>query len=273
MKRLFLSAILILVTMACLGFAELSGGKKQLKVVVTTTHLGCIVREIGGARLDVVSLIPGGACPGHFDIEPATAKKIADADIFISHHWEKRFDGILKGIDNAGLIRKYTITKGSWMVPSVNALAVAEVTEMLCDVDAVGSTVYKANLATYQKQLHQSMLEISERVKPYRGVRVLCSDQQEEFLRWLGFTIAGTYGRPDDMNIKETATLMAKAKNAGVRLIIDNLQSGANAGTSMAKDLKIPHVTLTNFPEGNTYLQSLNDNVQRIVDALKLLDK
>lgn len=241
----------------------------RIKVVVTTTHIASLVSALGGERVDLVTLIPGGACPGHFDIEPMTARKIADADVFIGHFWERRFDGILKGINNNRLIKKYTQTKGNWMVPEVNIAAAGEVTEILCEVDGGNSGYYKSNLNKYKKLVEAQSKNVKEGFRKYKGISVVCSDQQEEFLSWLGLSIAGTYGRPDDQNIRDIAVIMEKAKKTDTRLVVDNLQSGADAGLNIAKDLKIPHITLTNFPETTSYIQTLSANADVIKKALK----
>jgi len=61
---------------------------------------------------------------------------------------------------------------------------------------------------------------------------------------------------------------MEKAKKTGARLVVDNLQSGADAGLNIAKDLNIPHITLTNFPEQDSYLKALAENSRKILDAV-----
>ena len=158
----------------------------RIKVVATTTHIASLVSEIGGERVDLVTLIPGGACPGHFDIGPVTARKIADADLFISHFWEKRFDGILKGINSNRLIKKYTQTKGNWMVPEVNIAAAGEVMEILCEIDGGNSKYYKSNLSRYKRLVEVQSEKVKKDFGKYKGISVVCSDQQEEFLSLAG---------------------------------------------------------------------------------------
>ncbi|MBN1823047.1 MAG: metal ABC transporter substrate-binding protein [Endomicrobiales bacterium] len=264
-----MNRILLALALTCLVVSCVFAKDAELHVVATTSHLGCLVSEIGRDRVDVKTLVPGGACPGHFDIDPASMKKIADADLFMTHDWEKRFDWLLKGSGEDRPARVCAKTEGNWMVPEVNMSAADEVAGILAEADPANRGFYERNAGSYKRKVISETGRIKKMSARFIGLRAVCSAHQEEFLKWLGFEIAAVYGRGEDLSIKEIAVVMKKAKAAGAVIVADNLQSGADAGLAVAKDLKIPHVTLTNFPKGGSYLETLEENAKKISEALK----
>ncbi|MBN1621293.1 MAG: zinc ABC transporter substrate-binding protein [Endomicrobiales bacterium] len=241
----------------------------KLKVVVTNTHVGEIVRAIAKNSANVVTLIPGGACPGHFDIDPKTVRKIADGDVFISQVWEKRFDGVLEGINNRNLIKKRALTEGSWMVPEVNIKAAKEITMILTDINPDKTKEYRKNLKDYVDSIRIQEKRISKLCKRIKGYKVISAKHQQDFLKWMGLDVVASYERAEDLNMLNLAEVIGKAKKENVVLVVDNLQSGASTGLQIAGDLKMPHVTLTNFPKNKNYAETLYDNAQTVLESLK----
>ncbi|MBW1679418.1 MAG: hypothetical protein JRJ08_04640 [Deltaproteobacteria bacterium] len=84
---------------------------------------------------------------------------------------------------------------------------------------------------------------------------------QAEFVKWLGLNIISTYGRQEDLSPKELLEI--------TRIAIDNLQSGSNVGRQIAEDIGGRQVILTNFPLGDSYLESLKKNVDKVIQACK----
>jgi len=66
----------------------------------------------------------------------------------------------------------------------------------------------------------------------------------------MGLKVVATYGRAEDLTPAEWQRVTVAAREAGGRLVIDNLQSGANTGVGLARELGAQHVTLSNFPGG-----------------------
>ena len=59
---------------------------------------------------------------------------------------------------------------------------------------------------------------------------------------------------------------MEAARGKNVVAVVDNLQSGADAGRPLAEELHVPHVVLSNFPGSlpgtEDYFDLLNYNVR-----------
>jgi zinc transport system substrate-binding protein len=52
-----------------------------VRVVVTIFPVASIVQEVGGDRVALTTVVPSGACPHEFEITPAAAKAIDEADV------------------------------------------------------------------------------------------------------------------------------------------------------------------------------------------------
>jgi ABC-type Zn uptake system ZnuABC Zn-binding protein ZnuA len=239
----------------------------KLKVVATTTHIASIVSEIGRDKVEVITLVPGNMCPGHFDMEPGTMKKIVQSKLFISHSWEKWITNLFSKIDSRELIKKSVSTQGNWMMPEVNTKAASEIYGILLENNMQNKDYYLKNLNEYTMKVETLSADTQKKVN-CKGIKLICSEQQKDFLAWLGFTVIKAYGRQDDLNVREVADIMALAKKEDVRIVVDNLQSGADTGLRMAKDLHAHHVTLSNFPLNNSYFETLQENIKSLEKAL-----
>ncbi|MEN6317941.1 MAG: hypothetical protein ABFD82_04195, partial [Syntrophaceae bacterium] len=100
------------------------------------------------------------------------------------------------------------------------------------------------------------------------GKAIITSSMQKEPLEWMGFRVVGEYGRPEAMSIREVVRLSKIGKDNHAIAVVDNLQSGPDAGKGIAEMLDVPHVVLTNFPWGNGYLATLGENVDAVVAAV-----
>jgi len=71
------------------------------RVVATTTVFADLVRQVGGPRVDVVSLVPAGGEPHTFDPTPEDIAQVADADLVVMNGLG--FDEWLRSIaENSG---------------------------------------------------------------------------------------------------------------------------------------------------------------------------
>lgn len=59
------------------------GGPSQVKVVTTLPLFADFVRQIGGARVEVVALLPSGADPHTFQPSPRDVQRITEADVAV----------------------------------------------------------------------------------------------------------------------------------------------------------------------------------------------
>lgn len=101
------------------------------------------------------------------------------------------------------------------------------------------------------------------------GSAVLASSMQKEPLEWMGFRVAGVYGRPEALSVREVSRLLKLGKKERIVAVVDNLQSGPDTGKSIAETLGTPHIVLNNFPSERGYLSTLRENVEAVLTALE----
>ncbi len=256
-----------------LGAAAVSPAE-PLRVVATTSLLASLLQEVGGQRVQVRVLIPPASCPGHFDLRPHDVTTVSHSGVLFAHQFERFVDRIG---DVAGRqVRVYRITvQGNWLVPRTYVHAAEKVAQILAQIDPAGKMVYERNLKHLRQHTTKLETELKARLK-LAGVSntpVVGSEMLEPLLGWMGLRVVATYGRAEDLTPAEWQRVTVAARRAGVRLVIDNLQSRANMGRELARELGAQHVLLSNFPGGfaNTpgWESCLRENVRRVIEGVK----
>ena len=276
-SKVLIIAILVLslVISSLLGGCEPVGTSK-LKVVTSTSLITQIVERVGGDMVDVVNIIPPAQCPGHFDVKPGDIQKLADADLFLLHGWqgEKFSQDLIATADNPDLTVVRIDIKGNWMTPPVQLEAIDEITTSLCQLDDKNSSAYQQSAAEFKAQIEAKEAEIEARLaeEDLAGINVMCSDQLPGFIQWVGLNIVTEFGRPDSLTPRMVQELVDTGREAGVTLIIDNLQSGQDAGLPIAMDIGCKRIILSNFPGGfddtETWEKAIDRNIELILEAI-----
>ncbi len=247
----------------------------KLSVVTSTTLLRSAVTEIGGKHVSVNVLIAPGSCPGHYDVSPQSIRKLTSCGLVLTHGYEEFIDKLVDGAGkNKPRLVKVRI-KGNWMIPDVYVRGAKQVADALCAADPKNSSDYRSAASRLESRVKKLSAGTSKdtKVRKTSRVAVLCADQQKPFVEWMGFAVAGTYARPEEFTPSRLHALTSIGRKRNVRLVIDNLQSGPNAGRQLARDIGAKHVTVSNFPGGyagtQTWDACFKDNVRRILESLK----
>ncbi|ADB50804.1 anchored repeat ABC transporter, substrate-binding protein [Conexibacter woesei] len=92
-----LAAVVLLALAGC-GSRGADGGD-GLRVVTTTEILADLVREVGGTRVQVSSLVPAGGDPHSYEPTPVDARKVAEAGVTFTNHLLLEEHALIKTID------------------------------------------------------------------------------------------------------------------------------------------------------------------------------
>ncbi|MCG0279062.1 MAG: metal ABC transporter substrate-binding protein [Thermanaeromonas sp.] len=263
-----------------LSLAVLGCGAKEaekLKVATGTSLIADIVQRVGGDKVEVVNIVPPTSCPGHFDLKPGDVQKLAQAKLFLRHDWQGKMftQELIDSVHNKDLQVIEIAVAGNWMAPPVQKEAVKKITEVLMEKDPAHKSYYEENAKRLLSSIEEKEKEIRAKLEAANvsTVKVLCAEMQQGFLKWAGFDIVATYGRPEELNPQKIQELISKGRQAGVKLVVDNLQSGPDAGKGIAKELGAAQVTISNFPGGfpqtDTWSAALEKNVELLLNALK----
>ena len=244
----------------------------RLKVVTSTSLLASIVERVGGDRVDVVNIIPPAQCPGHFDVKPGDIQNLADADLFLLHGWQGEMfsQELITSANNPDLTVVKIDIKGNWMTPSVQLAAIDEITAILGQVDTENSSAYQKSAAELKGKITDKEAEVKAKLAQVNlsEVNVMCAEMLTGFVEWAGFNLVASYGRPDSLTPQVVKELVDKGREAKVTLIIDNLQSGQDAGAGIAEELGCKRVILSNFPGGFDNTESWEKAIDRNIELL-----
>jgi zinc transport system substrate-binding protein len=213
------------------------------------------------------AILPPGQCPGHYDMKLTDIAKVKRADLVVS------FLGMpfmkQEGIDNTKQIQ--IDAKGrNWMAPDSYIAGL----NLLADRFSEHFPDHRLQISARRER---AILEARETNKTLSGrlqragvsrQTVIASSMLKGLLEWMGFRVAGQYGRPESISAKEIAGLIRVGRENKTVLIVDNLQSGPEAGKGIAEALGVPHTILSNFPLEKGYAATLGDNVDAMLKAM-----
>jgi len=265
----------------CLAAPLLAGScarenTERLNVVTSTALISQVVERVGGDKVTVTNIIPPAQCPGHFDVKPGDIQKLAEADLFLMHNWqgEKFSADLIASADNVSLTVVSIEMAGNWMVPTVQRQAAQKITAALIARDPDNRAAYEKAMVEYGEKITAAETAARDKLgaTDLTRISILCNDQQAGFLKWTGLNVAGTYGMSDSLTPQVVKDLEDQAHAAGVTLIVDNLQNGADTGKGLAADLGISKITLSNFPGGfadtETWEKNLENNITLLMNAI-----
>jgi zinc transport system substrate-binding protein len=239
--------------------------------------IASIVEKVGGDKVDVASIIPPAQCPGQFDIKPSAVQMLADAKLFLMHGWQGELftQQLIQSANNPELKVVILNIPGNWMTPTVQAQAVGNITSSLAEIDPQNASYYQSNAESELAAITAKGNELKAKLAAgnLSQVNVLCDAQITDLVQWAGFNVVASYPRPEDISAKKMQELIDQGKQAGVVIVIGNLQSGTpDVGVTIASGIGAVQVTLSNFPGGfddtETWEKAIEKDVNLMLEAL-----
>jgi len=277
MKRKIVPGILAVFLLTIL-FTLSSCAQQPADIIAGSSLITDIIQDIADGKLTAYTLIPPGMCPGHYDVKPSDVETLANSEVFIIHNWQqnmKNISELVESADNPDLVIKVIDVPDMPMVPQIQAETTDKVAQALGEIDPENAAYYQEKATERTQAILAKGEEVQDKLQDANaiGVKVLCVEYQAGFAEWAGFDVVATYGRPEDLSVADLEELVVEAKEAGVALVIDNLQSGsATLGTSIEQDVEAIPVTISNFPGGfentETWEKAIDKNVDLLLEAL-----
>ena len=237
-------------------------------VVASTSVLASIVEDLAGDKVRVVYMVSPSMCPGHYDVKPGDVVTISEARLVLYHGfepWVKELIGAVNstGSWNGSLVR----ISGNWNTPDSLKKLYMKVAEAL--KDSLGIDV-SARLEKCLKRIDEVAEELKNiaRENSFEDKPVVVMLWQKPFVEYLGFKIVATYGPPEKLSPKDISIIEENATRNHAILVIDNMQSGTELGSKIARDIGAVHVVLINFPDS---VPGVNNVTQMMLYNAKLL--
>jgi zinc transport system substrate-binding protein len=280
MRRKILIGVLIVAVVGALvtAVALSQYATPSVDIMAGSSFITNIIEDVADGKLEARTFIPPGVCPGHYDAKPSDIEALANAKAFFVHNYQQNYQnvvGAIEAAENPDLVVTVINITGNWMTPPVQAEGVDKITQALGEIYPEDAAYYQGNATQRVQAISAKGEEVKDRLSDagVSKVKVICAEMQRGFVQWGGFDIVATYGRPEDLSVAQVEDLVVMARDAGVALVIDNLQSGATANSeTMAEDIGAIQVTLSNFPGGlentETWEKALDKNVDLLLQAL-----
>ena len=266
----FIKGILLYISIIAIGVISSSAAPDNpCRVVCTTTHLAAVIQAVAGDTIEVKTIVPFGMCPGHFDISPGDIKMLDSAPLIVSHGYEM----FLKGIPFSGQRRSVSVS-GNWMIPEVQEAAAFEMVHVLSDQWPEHKEVFVRNAERYKTTIDALWEEMQGCLQPYRGLDVMCSSMNQDWIEAMGFHVVDAFPRDEDVTSKTMMQLIDKAKNEKVCCVIDNQQSHGKVGKTIAEEADVPFFMISNFPsmqytdDMTPYEQAVRKDITLITSSL-----
>jgi zinc/manganese transport system substrate-binding protein/manganese/iron transport system substrate-binding protein len=289
--------VAVLVT-ACGGSnaASSSGSATTtLDVVATTTVFADIVRNVGGDRVAVTSIVPAGAGPEDYEPRPEDARKLAGADLIVSNG--VGLDDFLDKLVNAageGAVPRLVLGEGIvtitvdgdpnphfWLDPTLVAdHYVPAIVARLSALDPPGAEGYAANADRYRTALGQLDTANKSKIDTIPAAKrklVTFHDAFPYFARHYGFELVGVIlaNAGQEPSAKDLAALVDTVKASGTKAVFSEAQFSPELAKTLATEAGVDRVVSTLYndtvgpPPTDTYLAMMTWNVDRIVEALR----
>ena len=266
-RALILSGAGLFITRSALSKSD------ERSYVLGSTLLEDIVSDLTTGRAKTRLLISGSACPGHTDVKASDLVFAANAQGIYVHPRQMTLPSLTQLFAAKEQLRTRTHgigVSGSWLIPDVQIQASRAVAKTL--VQGETSDFSDAVYARLQKRIER-IKDFSEGLEPVRtrfhGKPVVSALMQKDFVSWCGFSIAATFGGAESMNPKILAEIIALARKRRVIGVVENLQSGKEAGLPIAEELKIPRAILSNFPGSDDnvpdYFSLVRENIRQLL--------
>lgn len=153
----------LVITMTVLVLLASTAAVCSVEVAVSIFPVASIIEEIGGDRVSVTTLVPGGTDPHHFELTPRSARALHGADIVVTiggqfDHWIQQAAAQERGAVHLELHKLFTDSlipiKNSfnphfWLDP-LCARAIGKAVYMaLCTVDVANCAYYEARARVF----------------------------------------------------------------------------------------------------------------------------
>jgi zinc transport system substrate-binding protein len=253
------------------------GNARPLKIVAGTSLIEDVVLDLTDGQAKIQTLIPGSSCPGHNDVKTSDFVFAADADLVLLHPFQRNMSEVaamMKAVHKAGAQIIIVDGKGSWLIPENQKRAVRDIAAILIAAAPEGTrNLINARLKRRLGNIEQAETESLAKLASLKNIPVVACAMQAEFLRWAGLDVVETYNRAEEMTPRDVANLIDLTRGRGVAGVIDNYQSGAQAGLPLALELKTMHLVLSNFPGSSDdvpdYVSLLRHNVRQLAQLAR----
>jgi zinc transport system substrate-binding protein len=290
MRRIVRSLLLLVLIPVAIAFA----GDEHITVAVSLQPYSTIVKMVGGARVNVVTLMPPGADPHNFEPKPATIKAFSLAQIYFTDSsgldkvWMPRFlaaNKKVKVIDISKNIKWLKLEHDGfdlhehhaedidphiWTSPARIKFLAINIFEALKNIDPEHDYYYSAllqraldMLSNLERELNEAVIYMPVKSRSFivfhPSYGYLANDYK---LKQYAIEVNGKEPKPKDLS-----KLIQIGRKNNVKLVFVQPQFSKRAATTVAKDLGATIV------ETDPLSADVVGNIRKFIEALKQVGK
>jgi len=269
-----LLAIAVLSVVSTGGCKDQSVVEQGADIAVTNSYLEAVVRDLCGSETQVTCLAPPGMCPGHFDISPAQVRQLGKCRMLLLFDFQQKVEASLSRLKDNGLQTHLLTGLPGLCVPDAYLSTCREVAALLSKAYPDRAAEFQTRLGAVEQRLAALGDELRTSVESAEatGAKVLASNHQAEFARWLGLDVVATFVGSDVETISNIDHCLKQAAGQEIRFVVANQQEGTALAGALADRLGAKAVVFRNFPsqadKAMGFDRLLRDNVQGLIAAV-----
>ena len=261
-----------------------------LTVMASTTVIADFVRQVGGRRVDVMTLMPAGTDPHTWEnpmdlfrendlvvwnglgLDDATAEYAPDP---------ARGVAIAESLDEVEFLsdEQGNPNPHLWVDPVNAAVYVDRIRLALIGLDPQGQESYDSNADAYLELLEELEVDVVaqlDQIADENRAVYVTHDGLDYLANFYGLEVLGTIyeGEDRDLSADETDALVEEILESAATAVIGESHIPAEPGETIATDAGVPWVkfvftdSLGTDPQPDTYEEATRHNIDLIVAAL-----
>jgi ABC-type Zn uptake system ZnuABC Zn-binding protein ZnuA len=269
---------------------------RTLQVVATTTQVADFAANVGGDRVQVTGLFKPNVDPHDYEPSPADVEAIARADLVIENGagletWlhdtiaNSSFQGPL--VDTSQGVRLRQVGGATdphiWQNPHNAQAMVANIEHALAAAEPADAGVFRANLATYTKQLQALDAEVQRQIDSLANKKLVTNHDAFGYyidrygLQFVG-SIIPSFDTSAELSGRDIRDLVAKIKATGVKAVFSETSLPPRTAETIGREAGVKVVEGEDAlygdslgpagSDGDTYLKMVRHNTQTIVSNL-----
>jgi zinc transport system substrate-binding protein len=263
----------------------------KLKVAATIFPLADIVKNVGGDKVDVVTIMPVGASPHTFEPTPETIRTVSGVAMIFKigcglDDWTEKVTAAMQGsvkvvaVSNNIELRKFADGSADphyWLSLNNGQIIAITVAQELSKMDEADTEYYMANMTEYVKKLDAADGRIRATLAPVKGKSFATFHEAWfYFAQEYGLEVATAFepfpGREPTPQYLAEFSDAVKKKN--IKWVFSEPQFSSDAISQVAKDLGVklgvldPEGGMAGDAKASGYIPMMERNADTILKAL-----
>jgi ABC-type Zn uptake system ZnuABC Zn-binding protein ZnuA len=271
-------------------------GSGGLRVVATTTQVADLVANVGGARVDVVTLLKPGIDAHDYEPSPADIEAIAHAELLVENgagleSWladiieSSGFDGPVVDASQGARLRQAGGEPDPhiWQDPRNAMVMAANVERGLARVEPAGAGAFRANLAAYINELQALDAEVERQTASLASRKVVTNHDAfgyylDRYHLELVGSVIPSFDSSAELSGRDVRDLVARIRATGAKAIFSETSLPPRAAETIGREAGVRVVTGEDAlygdslgppgSDGDTYLKMIRHNTRTIVGNL-----